>query len=201
MCGRSSTRAVSLSLRFTRFRTTALPTLLLTEKPNRQCSASVRRAMSTSLLSAQLLPSRLTAAKSFVFLRRCCFCISAAVIPSGKPVAKISPPSPAFAGAGSSLPSSRRKELNRKGYLHGKLMASSEHAALQHIAAVLSAHARSEAMYSHPTTLLRLIGSLRHLQLLSNLLPVRIRHRRPSAFGLAVLKQIYESPITDYTYG
>ena len=80
-------------------------------------------------------------------------------------------------------------------------MASPEHAALQNIATALSAHARAEAMHSHPPSLLGLIGSLRHLQLLSNLLPVRIRHGSPSAFGLAVLKQIYESPITDYTYG
>ena len=55
--------------------------------------------------------------------------------------------------------------------LHGELMPSPEHSTLQHIAAILGAHARSEAMHSHSSTLLGLIGSFRHLLLLPDLPP------------------------------
>ena len=68
-------RAASLSLRFILFRTTALPTLLPTEKPNRVASSSFGRATRTSRSLDQLLPHRRAAAKSFPRVRRCAFCI------------------------------------------------------------------------------------------------------------------------------
>ena len=57
-------RAVSRSLRFTLFRTTAPPTALLTEKPNRLTFRPLGRARSTRSPLDQLRPSRRTAAKS-----------------------------------------------------------------------------------------------------------------------------------------
>lgn len=63
-------RRCSRSLRFTRLRTTALPTLRPTAKPNRVIPLSLPRIRRLTSRFDQLLPLLHTAAKSLLFLRR-----------------------------------------------------------------------------------------------------------------------------------
>ena len=69
-------RAVSRSRRFTRLRTTALPTRLLTEKPKRVAAWPFGRTFTTKSLSAHDRPSAHAVLKSAVFRKRLCCCIS-----------------------------------------------------------------------------------------------------------------------------
>ena len=64
---------ISLSLRLILFLTTAFPILFPMMKPKRVTLNPLRRVAKTRGLSAQLRPSRRTAAKSFAFRRRCSF--------------------------------------------------------------------------------------------------------------------------------
>ena len=68
--------AIALSLRLILFLSTAMPTLLLTEKPKRETFRLLGLTINTRDLFDQLLPQRRTDVKSFVLVRRSVLCIN-----------------------------------------------------------------------------------------------------------------------------
>ena len=125
----SKRRATSRSLRLIRLRTTAFPTLFPTVNPNRLTPSPLGSATRTSALVDQLLPLRLTSAKSCGLFKPWCLVIGLC-----------------------------ERKLAARG-LHRKSLASLEHAASENIATAAGAHSRSEAVDTAPTSFAWLVRS------------------------------------------
>jgi hypothetical protein len=130
-------RTASLSILFTRLRTTAFPTRLLTEKPTLFCSRPLGMALITNRRLAQEFPSPCTLAKSLLRVRRSCLLI---------------------ANMGTKRPET---------LLYRQPMTARQPSRLQHVSPPPSSHTNSEPVHSLPVQSLGLISPLRHFRSVS----------------------------------
>ncbi len=148
----SASEAADFNLLRMLFLATAFPSRLLTEKPNRVAWERLRLAISTSLRSDQLLPSRLAVTKSAVFLRRRSlgmdigFCLWRAC------------PSWRLSFGMERLRNSRARRSD------SQLVSAFEHPPLDDVAARFRPHSGPESMNSGAAPLSWLVCSLGHLK-------------------------------------
>jgi hypothetical protein len=125
-------RTASLSILFTRLRTTAFPTRLLTEKPILFSSRPLGMALITSRRLAQDFPSPCTLAKSLLRVRRSSLLIT---------------------NVGNKRPETM---------LYRQAMTTRQPSRLQHVSPTPSSHSNSEPVHSLAVQPLGLISPLRH---------------------------------------
>ncbi len=156
-------RTASLSILFTRLRTTAFPTRLLTEKPTLFCSRPLGMARITNKPLAQDLPSPCTLAKSRLRVRRSSLLIT---------------------NAGKKQPET---------LLYRQAAATRQPSRLQHVSPPPSSHPNSEPVHSLPVQPFWLISSLRHFRSVSRAYDtlfrtVKSRRTGGGPIGLSTLK-------------
>ena len=156
-------RTASLSILFTRLRTTAFPTRLLTEKPTLFFSRPLGMALMTSRLLAQDLPPPCTLAKSLLRVRR------------------------------SSLLITNVGKKRLETLLYRQATTTRQPSRLQHVSPPPGSHPNSEPVHSLPVQSLGLISPLRHLRSVSKAYDtlfrtVKSRRTRGESISLRTLK-------------